>query len=215
MQKLRNADAAGDTYAAKRFAAMIRQLPAEEQPEQSGLDKAVAASTEFAEGATGWGTELGAFGSQLGASVYDLLNSDKSAGEILDNFGGEALDRAYDRIRGSQDKFEEENPLLSDAAAVGGMISGLAIPGAALMKGGKLAKTEGIAGEGALYGAGTDDGDRGGGAAIGAGVGSAAAVALPKLVTKFQEMRAGAGTAEEMAEVGGEMVAKQTEELGS
>ena len=129
MQKLRNADAAGDEYAAKRFAEMIR----EQEPEQDGLDKAVAAATEFAEGTTGWGTELGAFGSSLGSSIYDILNTDKSIGDVLsENFSGERLDANFDRIRESQDRFEEENPMLSDLAAGAGMIAGLAVPGATL-----------------------------------------------------------------------------------
>ena len=204
------------TEAELKLRAQARLRLKQQQEQNSTLDDAIAGATEFVEGATGYGTELGAIGSQLGGTIYDIFNTDKGVIESFKgNFGEGDFDRAFENIKAKQDRFEEDHEGLSDALAVGGMVTGLAVPGATLMKGGKVAKTAAVAAEGAVYGAGTDEGDRATGAAIGAGVGTAAAVALPKLVSKFQEMRAGAGTAEEMAEVGGEMVAKQTEELGS
>jgi len=162
----------------------------EEGGEQDGLDKAVAAATEFAEGTTGWGTELGAFGSSLGSSIYDILNTDKSIGDILsENFSGERLDANFDRIRESQDRFEEENPMLSDLAAGAGMIAGLAVPGATLAKGSKAARIGLTSAEGAFYGAGTDDGDRLTGAALGAAIGGALGAGTIKLTEKLEARR--------------------------
>lgn len=186
MQKLRAADAAGDEYAASRFAEMIR----EGRPELSGMDTAVAAATEFAEGTTGYGTELGAFGSSVGSAIYDVLNTDKSLGDVIsENFSGERLDANFDRIREKQDQFEDENPMLSDLAAGAGMVAGLAVPGATLARGSKAARIGLVAAEGAVYGAGTDDGDRLTGAALGAAIGGSLGAGTIKLTEKLEARR--------------------------
>ena len=189
MEKLRAADAAGDEYAASRFAEMIREAGPE--TELSGMDTAIAATTEFVEGATGYGTELGAFGSSLGSSIYDILNTDKSIGDVIsDNFSGERLDANFDRIRDTQDQFERENPVLSDLAAGAGMVGGLAIPGATLAKGSKILRVGAVAAEGAVYGAGTDDGDRFEGALLGAAIGGTLGAGTIKLTEKLAARKA-------------------------
>ena len=160
----------------------------DEQQEGDFLDKAVGAATEFAEGTTGWGTELGALGSQLGGSIYDLFNTDKDLGAVMENFSGENLDAAFERIRGSQDRLEESNPMLSDGMAVGGMVAGFGIPAATISKGSKLAKAAVAAVEGAAYGAGSDD-DRATGAAIGAVGGGALGYGAAKLSDYFAQVR--------------------------
>ena len=189
------------------------RLAQQQAPKQDGLDKAVGVATEFAEGMTGWGTELGAFGSQLGSSVYDLLNSDKSASEILDNFGGEAMDRAFERIQGSQDKFEAENPLASDLVNAAGMVTSIAaIPAGAATKAGaavidKVGRVGGTAlvgaAEGALYGAGSDE-NRAEGAALGAVLGGGVGAIGGKVsdwLGKRAEMKA-----DELAQAGDDFV---------
>lgn len=180
------------------------------------MDDVIAGTSEFVEGATGYGTELAAFGQQVGGGIYDLINTDKSVSNILsDNFGGESFDRAFANIKQKQDVFERDHEGLSDGLAVGGMVAGLAIPGSTMIKGGKLAKTAGVIAEGATYGAGVDEGSRAQGAAIGAGVGTIAGVALPKLAAKWQETRANpASTADEVAESGHELLEAKIAEAG-
>lgn len=205
------------TEAELKLRAQARLRLKQQQAQNSTMDDVVAGATEFAEGMTGYGTELGAIGQQIGGSVYDLINTDKSVGQIFDdNFGGESFDRAFQSIRQKQDRFEQDHEGLSDAIAVGGMATGLVLPGSQLVKGSKMARTAAVAAEGAVYGAGTDDGDRLEGAAIGAGVGTVAAVTLPKLITKWQEMRANPeATADEIAETGGELLEKQADEISA
>lgn len=188
-----------------------------QQKQNSTMDDVVAGVSEFAEGATGYGTEIAAVGQQLGGSIYDLINTDKSASEILSsNFGEGTFDRAFEDIKGKQDRFERDHEGLSDGLAVGGMVAGLAVPGATLMKGGKVARTAAVAAEGAVYGAGVDEGSRAAGAAIGAGAGTVAAVALPKLVTKWQEMRANPeSTLDEIGESGADVLEKRIEQNGT
>lgn len=152
------------------------------------LDKAVAVATEVAEGSTGWGTELGAFGSQLGASVYELMNTDKPLAEVMQNFNKTNLDAAFERIRGSQDRLEESDPILSDAAAGVGVVSGFGIPAASLSKGSRLAKSAIAAAEGVAYGAGSDE-DRAIGAAIGGTIGGSLGYGAARLSDYIQRVK--------------------------
>jgi hypothetical protein len=184
--------------------------------ENTTMDDVIAGTTELVEGATGYGTELGAVGQQLGSTVYDIFNTDKGVIEAFQgNFGEGDFDRAFEDVKRKQDIFERDHEGLSDSLAVGGMVAGLAIPGATLMKGGKLAKTAAVAAEGAVYGAGTDEGDRATGAAVGAAVGTAAGALLPKAIEKWQTVRAKPeATADEVAEAGQDMLEAKAGELG-
>lgn len=169
----------------------IARARAEGREELSGMDTAIAATTEFVEGTTGYGTELGAFGSSVGSAIYDVLNTDKSFSDVLDdNFSEERLDANFDLIRAKQDRFEEESPVLSDLAAGAGMVVGLAVPGATLARGSKILKVGAIAAEGAVYGAGTDDGDRFEGALMGAAIGGTLGAGTIKLTEKLAARKA-------------------------
>ncbi len=206
----------------ERAAAEKKKKPWERAAEDSSLgenstmDDVIAGVSEVAEGATGYGTEIAAFGQQLGGGIYDLINTDKSAGDILsDNFGGESFDRAFKDIKQKQDVFERDHEGLSDSLAVGGMAAGLAIPGSSLMKGSKLAKTAAVGAEGAVYGAGVDEGSRAEGAAMGAAIGTAAGALLPKAIEKWQATRAKPNaSADEVAEAGQDMLEAKAGELG-
>ena len=175
--------------AINKVLAHVGEAPAEQEPEQSGVDMAAGAAMDFMESAAGIGDELGAFGQALGGSVYDIFNTDKSASEILSsNFD---YDRQIEQARKTLDTFEENNPELSGAITGAGIAAGLLVPA----KGAGALRTAATVGaEGAAYGAlsGREEG-RLEGAAIGAALGGTAGVALKKtgeFLAKRQELKA-------------------------
>lgn len=176
--------------------AKVRELKAQgyfdaEPKEMSVLDQAAAAATEFAEGTLGIGDEAGAVGMGLGSALYDLLNSDKSASEILESSFN--WDRNITSVREQQDKLEEVNPLLSDAAYGAGMVAGVALPIGAVGKGASVAKTAGVTGlVGAGYGALAGEGVEGRieGAVTGGILGGLFGAGVSASAKKWQKIRA-------------------------
>lgn len=185
---LRQADAAGDYEAAKRFAELIKQEQSvtPQQPAQrsqyrgepQGLDalspEQVAEVPQKAAGlarAVGQGATFG-FADEAEAGIVSMLSN-------------KTYKQARDEIRELNAEFAEKNPGLAMGAelaggvATGGALAKGAVKGIqAVTAGQKLARGAGIgAAEGGAYGAGASDGETAGevaqDAAIGAGVGGA------------------------------------------
>jgi len=157
--------------------------------DMSTLDKAAAVATTFTEGSIGGGDELGAIGSMLGGSVYDLFNTDKDLSKVFtDNF---KWDQQIERQQKGIDRLSDEHPVLSEVANAAGMVTGLAIPAATLSKGNAAAKVVTAAAEGAVYGGLSSRGeDRAEGLMTGAVIGGAlggAGVLATKWLTKSKD----------------------------
>lgn len=163
----------------------------EVKPEMSGLEKASAAATSFADGVLGVGDEAGAVGVGLGSALYDMLNSDKSASEIWeDSFN---WDRNITQVRDQRDRLAEEDPTLSNVAYGAGMVAGLGLPIGAVGKGASIKRAAGVsAGTGAGYGflAGEEAEGRLEGAAMGGALGGALGGGVAAGARKLSDIRA-------------------------
>lgn len=166
-----------------------------EKPEQDGAAKAAGAAMDFVESGLGIGDELGAIGTGIGGSVYDLLNTDKSLKDIVaSNFNWE---RNIQTARETLDTFEEQNPALSGAITAAGIGGSLLIPGAGAVKlaqtgsvAARAAKIGGLsAAEGAAYGlaSGRDEG-RLDSAVLGAVIGGSAGIGVSMLLRNNDEI---------------------------
>ena len=165
-----------------------------EPVELDAVDTAGAAAATFMEGALGIGDELAAFGSELGSTVYDIFNTDKSIGESLKSF---SIDRGLDLQRAKMDAFDAENPNASLALTVAGVGTSMLIPAASSLKlaqtGTRLQRLGKIAAAGALEGSaygylsGRDEG-RAEGAVLGGLIGGVAAGGLSLLLRNTDEI---------------------------
>lgn len=167
----------------------------EPEPEQDGVAKAAGAAMDFVESGLGIGDELGAVGTALGGSIYDLFNTDKSLEDIVaSNFNWE---RNIATARETLDTFERQNPELSAAITAAGIGGSLLIPGAGAVKlaqtGSRAARAAKIGGlsaaEGAAYGFASGRGeDRLSSAALGAAIGGTAGVGISLMLRNSDEI---------------------------
>lgn len=166
----------------------------EPAPEMSGLDKASAFATTYAEGLLGIGDELSGFGSELGRVVYDVFNTDKP---LIQSVREMDIDRGIDQQRAMMDRFAAENPTASLVATVAGVGTSLFIPAMGAAKiaqtGTKLQRAAKIgalgAVEGTAYGylSGRDEG-RAESAAFGGLVGGVAGAGLSVFLRNSDEI---------------------------
>ena len=170
---------------------------AKETPEQDLAGKLAGGAMDFVESGVGIGDELGAVGIGIGGSVYDLMNSDKSLKQIVeDNFNWE---RNLAKAQHTLDTFEEQNPELSGAITAAGIAGSLLIPGAGAVKlaqtGSRLNRAAKIgalsSAEGAAYGYASGRGDeRVESAVLGAVIGGGAGIGVSMLLRNSDEIAA-------------------------
>ena len=179
MRALRNADAAGDTEAAQRIAAMIRQADAPARPWLQRVQEGIAAPTRMLKQGATFG-----FSDEMAGAAAAAVEAGEQAFTDKD-FDLEGIKAAYmrgaEKERAEIEGFRERNPATALALEI---LGGLGVAAAA--GGPKLppkvppfARSIATgAGYGAAYGAGTADGgaeDRLTGAARGAALGGATA----------------------------------------
>lgn len=188
---LRNADAAGDTAAAKQIANAIKQMQSAramipQQPQDIGDVGGMAAHAT--QGA------LASFGDEYLAGLSAALGvqPDGQGGARWFDYSkpmGERYDTALGAIRSEMEQYREENPVKAGGAQIAGAIGGAVAAAPAVARGAGavgikaaetgLGKVAQVAGGGAIggavegYGAGEGGiGERAKSAAIGAGVGA-------------------------------------------
>lgn len=185
MKALRNADAAGDTAAATRLAAMAREA---ESAKGQGFGNNMAQ-------AAGDGLFMG-FGDEISARLNALTGYDANSG----SYGnwGTTYDDQLEAVRGQEKQFREDHPVVSTAAEIGGAMLPAAVgvgavSGAsnALSRIGRGAVAGGI--QGGLYGFGEGEGglkdraaDAAKGAAAGLGLGLATSAASSAIGSLFR-----------------------------
>lgn len=177
LNALREADAAGDTAAAERFAGMLKGMPANESEvvtEEGPGDASEGLGSiadPLAQGLSlGWADEAMAPYMAAAATFLPEDMGGVPGGHSFDDYM-KNLEGIQEQLTMQREGFEERNPITSGVAeAAGGLLTGgaglskLAPEGAGLLK--RLITGAGIGGaEGAIYGAGTaEPGERSEGA---------------------------------------------------
>lgn len=152
----------------------VEEVVAETPQGQSGLDKALGATTSFDKGYTfGFGKKLGGVMNAIGAAPMDALLTDKSLVQAAKDRYGEIVDNANQ----AQKQFSEENPMKALGLEIaGGIVNPLNKVGAGYISkganlGSKVARGVGVgAGTGTLNALGNDGdvvADTGVGAVVG------------------------------------------------
>ena len=193
IQALRQADAAGDTEAANRFAELIKEGRASQPQEKEGMGHLQGGANLVAQGATlGFADEgVAALAALVGKALPESMGGLPSSVSY-----SEAYEGIRNEIRGNVDQYREESPKAAMAAE---LVGGLATGG---LGASKVAASKALtpvtrsalagAGGGAIAGAGYSEGetlgevaqDAGAGALVGGALGGGLGLAGNKLAER-------------------------------